>query len=208
MLDVLQFVFSSFWIWLGTVILLGAAFGGVARTVAIVAAVARRGDRGRVRLWPLAILAIAILFVLAVLPGCALFGAPQAYDEHTVRNVEQSILWAEEDGAMTRAVLVARGADERELTSFDVRRTSHVSRLKSWYAAELAKRANGGNTAPVERPAPQERRAGEVHAAAAITCATCDGDGQEPCDCIIAFFAPHDDDSCRACDGRGWRRAP
>lgn len=33
MLEVLQFVFSSFWIWLGCVILLGALGGSVARVL-------------------------------------------------------------------------------------------------------------------------------------------------------------------------------
>lgn len=33
MLEVLQFVFSSFWIWLGTVILIGAFGGAIARVV-------------------------------------------------------------------------------------------------------------------------------------------------------------------------------
>lgn len=38
MLEVLQFVFSSFWVWLGTLMLIGAASNGVARVY--------RGARG------------------------------------------------------------------------------------------------------------------------------------------------------------------
>ena len=38
MLEVLQFVFSSFWIWLGSVILLGSLSGAVGGLLAIIVA--------------------------------------------------------------------------------------------------------------------------------------------------------------------------
>lgn len=42
MLEVMQFVFSSFWVWLGTAILLGIVSDGVTRLVALFATILRR----------------------------------------------------------------------------------------------------------------------------------------------------------------------
>lgn len=33
MIEILQFIFSSFWIWLGTIVLVAAVFGGVAKVI-------------------------------------------------------------------------------------------------------------------------------------------------------------------------------
>ena len=41
MLEVLQFVFSSFWVWLGTAILLGIATDGATRMLAALAIMVR-----------------------------------------------------------------------------------------------------------------------------------------------------------------------
>jgi hypothetical protein len=43
MLEVLQFVFSSFWIWLGCVILLSVAVGGIVGVAGAIAAL--RGEK-------------------------------------------------------------------------------------------------------------------------------------------------------------------
>ena len=140
-----------------------------------------------------------VLLATLALSGCALFEAPVAYDAQTVRNVEAAIGWAEEDWRLTHEVLVARGASESELTSFDVRREAHVKRLKAWYAAEVAKKSAGG------QPARGEVR-GSVAFAEMLVCPSCLGDGFTKCwGCLAAFWHPHCA-PCAPCGGRGWVR--
>ena len=128
---------------------------------------------GRALFWPLVLLAVAVLAIVAALQGCALFSPPLAYDENTVENVEQSIRWAAEDERITleavdRIAGAATDADRAYLVeaaklSHGLRRKAHLTRLRAWLDAERAK-------TPVEGDAPtqpiQPRPPGEVWGAA------------------------------------------
>lgn len=46
MLEVFQFIFSSFWVWLGTVILIGAASSGFANIIASITGRYNKNERG------------------------------------------------------------------------------------------------------------------------------------------------------------------